>query len=104
MESLGEFVEVGAEGSIPENTGIVANVKDKMIAVFFAEGKYFATQNNCVHKGGFLGEGMIENGAVICPLHGWQYELNTGNCINMPNVQIQVFPTKVEGGKVWVEV
>lgn len=42
------------------------------------QGKYGAISNRCPHQGGPLGEGQIENGYVVCPWHGYEYDPHTG--------------------------
>jgi pyruvate oxidase len=37
-----------------------------------------ALDNRCPHQGGPLGDGQIENGYVICPWHGYEYNPCTG--------------------------
>jgi pyruvate oxidase len=39
---------------------------------------YGALDNRCPHQGGPLGDGQIENGYVICPWHGYEYNPCTG--------------------------
>ena len=46
-------------------TSVAAGVKALCLVKF--EGQYYALDNHCPHQGGPLGEGLIENGFVICP-------------------------------------
>jgi pyruvate oxidase len=39
---------------------------------------YGVLDNRCPHQGGPLGDGQIENGYVICPWHGYEYNPCTG--------------------------
>ena len=39
---------------------------------------YGVLDNRCPHQGGPLGDGHIENGYVICPWHGYEYNPCTG--------------------------
>ena len=34
---------------------------------------YCAIDNRCPHQGGPLGDGFLEDGYVVCPWHGWEY-------------------------------
>lgn len=54
------------------------------IALFKSEGEIFALENSCPHMGGPLAQGEIENCFVTCPWHGWQFDIKTGICENMP--------------------
>jgi nitrite reductase (NADH) small subunit len=46
---------------------------DKTICIANVNGAHSAMDNVCLHQGGPLGEGTIENGKVVCPWHGWAY-------------------------------
>jgi nitrite reductase (NADH) small subunit len=47
---------------------------------------------------------MVEQGKVVCPWHGWQYDPKTGELGHNSNVRIPVYPLKIEGEDVLVEV
>lgn len=52
---------------------------EDVVAVYRHEGKLYAIDGICMHQGGPLARGKLMNGTVVCPWHGWQYELATGN-------------------------
>jgi nitrite reductase/ring-hydroxylating ferredoxin subunit len=41
---------------------------------------YGALNNRCPHAGGPLAQGCLENGLLVCPWHGREYDPLTGNC------------------------
>jgi nitrite reductase/ring-hydroxylating ferredoxin subunit len=43
------------------------------------EGRVYALSNRCVHRGGALDEGELEDGCVVCPLHGSRFQLADGS-------------------------
>ena len=51
----------------------------EVIAVYRHENALYALDGVCMHQGGPLARGRVVDGMVICPWHGWQYELATGN-------------------------
>ena len=51
---------------------------DKAICVANVNGEISAMDNVCLHQGGPLGEGVIEDGKVVCPWHGWAWDPKTG--------------------------
>ena len=58
--------------SITNEKGLTAN-----LAVFNINGKYHEISDTCVHKGGPLSQGNLEE-VVTCPWHGWKYNVRTG--------------------------
>jgi len=77
---------------------------DKTICIANVNGTYSAMDNVCLHRGGPLGQGMIEGGKIVCPWHGWQWDAATGQSVQNPNAKVAVYPLKIEGGDVLVEV
>lgn len=60
-------------------------VDNRVIAVFRHARAWFAIDGMCAHQGGPLADGVVRDGCVTCPWHGWQYDLATG--IQMINHQ-----------------
>ena len=56
------------------------------------------------HRGGPLGQGVIEGGKVVCPWHGWQWDPKTGQAVQNPAAKIAVYPLKVESGDAMIEM
>jgi nitrite reductase (NADH) small subunit len=76
----------------------------KTICIANINGTYSAMDNVCLHRGGPLGAGMIENGKVVCPWHGWAWDPKTGQAEQDSNAKIAVYPLKVENGDVLIEI
>ena len=48
------------------------------VAIFrLAEG-WAAIDHRCPHEGGPLADGIVADACVTCPLHGWRFDLHTG--------------------------
>ncbi len=73
----------------------------EFIALFRKGEQVFALDDICPHEGGSLGEGEIEDGCVLCPLHAWSFDIETGECRNMPGVDVDTIPVYVRDGVVY---
>ena len=98
------FVEVTKVKDLKEGQAKVASAGGKDVALFNVDGKFHACENTCPHKGGPLGEGMLDGDVVTCPWHGWRFNVKTGVSPVNPAAKINTLKTKVEGDKVLVEV
>ena len=49
-----------------------------------------------------LHQGMLEDLAVSCPMHGWTYSLETGKA-TVGSGKVKIYAVKVVGEDVWVE-
>jgi nitrite reductase/ring-hydroxylating ferredoxin subunit len=74
------------------------------ILVANVDGRYHAMDNVCSHSGGSLADGWLEDTTVICPLHGWEYNVVTGCCTHIRDECLRTFPVVVQNGEIYVEV
>src|ERR1700733_4257398 len=79
---------IASRGDIPEGTGKTIDHAGKKIALFNVGGKFYAIDNECKHRKGPLGEGTLDGATVICPWHGWEYDVTTGANLDAPNVKL----------------
>lgn len=98
------FVKVAKISDVAEGFGIMVSIEGIEVALFNVGGKFYAMNNTCAHRGGPLGEGMLEGATVTCPWHGWQYDIVSGKGIMPPSAQIPTYKVKVEGEDVLVSV
>lgn len=82
----------------------VVQVSGKAIALYNVDGKFYATDNTCLHRGGPLGEGDLDGSVVTCPWHGWRYDVTTGANAMNPSIKVVPFPVSVDGSTVFVDV
>ena len=97
------FVKVARKEEIPPGTALAVEVAGTPVAVFNLGDRLCATHNTCLHQEGPLGEGTLEEN-VTCPWHGWQYNVETGECLTVPGLRVATLEVKVEGDDVFVQV
>lgn len=96
------FVEVCAVDRIPEKCATVVSLSGERVAVFRYGGKISAISNVCQHQNGPLGEGLIIDGCVTCPWHGYQYRPESGAAPPPFKEKVPTFRVKVVRGIVLV--
>jgi nitrite reductase (NADH) small subunit len=75
------LVAVGRAEDIPRLEARSLTVGGRRIAIHRTERGFRATDAECPHAGGPLADGLIGDGCVTCPLHGWRFDLETGRAI-----------------------
>jgi NAD(P)H-dependent nitrite reductase small subunit len=103
-DTMPEWIRVAKEDEVEEGKGMVVEVGDKCLAVFKVGGAFHVIDNTCLHRGGPLGEGDVEEDTVTCPWHGWEYNIKTGQCVNNPSSHVRSYSTVVENGEVKIEL
>jgi nitrite reductase (NADH) small subunit len=72
-------ITLGPVSAIPPGEGRTFAVAQERIAVFHGrDGRLFAVQATCPHRGGPLADGLLGGSTLICPLHAWKFDLSTG--------------------------
>jgi nitrite reductase/ring-hydroxylating ferredoxin subunit len=101
---MGNFVKVCTTSEVPPGSGKSIDVNGKLVAVFNVDGSFYAINDTCAHRGGPLGEGELDGKTVICPWHGWRYDVTTGANEFVPDLPQEQYQVKVEGDDVLVEI
>ena len=91
--------------NIPPREGRAVNVGDREIAVFNLGDRFLAVDNQCPHRSGPLCDGIVSGESVVCPLHAWKVNLNTGGVERPANTQgcVRTYATRVEDGVILIE-
>jgi len=99
---VAEFVEVAKVRDIPPGSSRIVVVAGHPVAVLHAGDGFYALENVCLHRGGPVGEGVLEEFIVTCPWHGWEYDVRTGENVVNPMARLRTFRVKVEGDSVFI--
>lgn len=102
---MAEFRKLATKADLPEpGKAKEISLDGKMLCVANVGGVISAMDNVCLHRGAPLGTGVVLDGKVVCPWHGWAYDPQTGAVAHNPAMKVDVYPVKVEGEDVLVEI
>ena len=73
------------------------------LAVYNVGGEFYATENFCPHKGARLSEGILCGHIIECGLHGWQFDVRSGECLTVPE-PIRTYQVFIEGDQIKIGV
>lgn len=80
----------------------VADIDERKLLLYRYSGRVKCFDNACAHLGFSLEGGELSNGVITCPYHGFEYHLESGECLTMPEVQLHVHKARVRDD--WIEV
>jgi ferredoxin-nitrite reductase len=78
-------------GEVAEGTGKAVAVDGIPVAVFRRRDQLHAIENVCPHAGAALAEGVLDGDEVLCPLHGFRFNIKTGACSTDPVLRVKTF-------------
>jgi nitrite reductase/ring-hydroxylating ferredoxin subunit len=73
------------------------------LAVYNVDGEFYATENFCPHKGARLSEGIMCGHIIECGLHGWQFDVRSGECLTVRE-RIRTYRVTSEDGGIKVHL
>lgn len=98
-------ISAGKTSDIPPGkmTKVTSDGKDILVAN--VDGKYFAMDATCTHKGANLSEGTLEGSTVTCPWHGSTWDCKTGKLMDFATKlkDLGSYKVTVESDSVFIE-
>jgi nitrite reductase (NADH) small subunit len=93
---MSEALDLGPVDRIPPGEGRTFELRGRRIAVFRTRaGQVYATQASCPHRGGPLADGLVGEQCVVCPLHGYKFDLASGAPIGHACGGVTTYPVSV---------
>ena len=109
---MSEWMRITECGNIPPREGRTTTIGDRKIAIFnlgpstgLGTGdRFLAVDNQCPHRGGPLGDGIIAGDSVVCPLHAWKINLETGTVQRPAGTAacVRAYETRVADGVILI--
>ena len=101
---MSSYVTVAKTSYIRKGRGKAFTVKGKRIAIFNVNGEdFYALDNSCAHALGPLSRGHVRNELVTCPVHGYAYDVKTGECQTDARLRVRSYEVIVEGDEIKVD-
>ncbi len=100
-----EFVRVASASEVPPGEMKIVEVNDKEVVIANVDGKIVCFSNECTHRQGPMGEGVLEDGIIECPFHAGQFNVITGEVVGPPpDEPLTTYEVQVDGDDVSVAV
>jgi len=81
---------------------VIVNGQD--VLLINVKGEIFASENECPHQGSPLHSGVIKDGYVSCPRHGYRFDLKSGKCLDNPAYTLKIYPVQLQGEDIHVDL
>jgi nitrite reductase (NADH) small subunit len=96
MNAVATELKVGPINAIPPGEGRTFSAFGEKLAIFRTrQGQVFGVQAECPHRGGPLADGLLGGTTLICPLHGWKFDLSSGR--QLPGeCALKTYPVRVD--------
>jgi nitrite reductase (NADH) small subunit len=97
--AAGEWLRIGRAADVPLLEGRSIEVDGRRIAVFRLADGWVAIDHACPHKGGPLGDGIVADNCVTCPLHNQRFSLRTGKREDAEGEGVRTYGVRERAGQ-----
>lgn len=102
---MSEYVRVCSASEVPtEGKAAEFTVLGRPLCVANVDGAIAVLDGTCPHDGGPLGEGLVENGRIVCQWHAYEFDVHTGLTEQDSDLKAQVFVAQVQDGELRIKL
>ena len=99
-----EWVRVADVADVPPGEKFRVSYQGWDIAIFNADGEFYAIGDTCTHGEISLSEGFVEGDTLECWAHGSAFSLRTGIPQNLPAYEpVPVYVVDIDGDDVLID-
>ena len=102
--SKNSFVSSIKESELKDGNMKAIRIKGKPILLTRVDGQVYAVSNLCPHAGCKFEGGILTSYIVMCPCHGWKFDVRNGQYQEIPQVKLECYRCKIENGKIHIEI
>jgi nitrite reductase/ring-hydroxylating ferredoxin subunit len=99
-------IRAAALDDVPPGRPTLVEVEGLQVVLTRVGDSVYACGNVCAHRGGSLHDGRLTGVKLACSVHGWMYDVRTGQCVFPPGrgASVPTYRVRVDDGSVFVEV
>ncbi|HET9988720.1 MAG TPA: Rieske 2Fe-2S domain-containing protein [Kofleriaceae bacterium] len=68
------------------------------------QGELIATPGVCPHEDVSLADGFLDGYHLVCPGHGYEFDLHTGKCVHDPGLELRRYKITRIADEIWVDL
>jgi toluene monooxygenase system ferredoxin subunit len=76
----------------------------EVLVVHLDGGGVRAFDPRCPHQGWSLAEGSLDDGVLVCGMHGWEFDVRSGAGVNPTDCALRGYAVEIRDGEVWVDI
>ena len=104
-DSRVEYLDIAPASELPNGERLFVEVEGKSLVIFNIADRFFSIGDICSHDDGPVGDGDLEGFNVVCPRHGGEFDVRTGEAVQMPAVvDIPAYPVRIVDGMIQVGI
>ena len=94
------WVQLCSVEDIPEGDILACSQRGNEVLVYRNGQQVTCVPNECPHRGWAFDGGYVRNAVLTCPFHGYEFRLDTGECLTSPSLSLDLYPIRICDGRV----
>ncbi len=104
-DSWMRITEYASPADIPEEKPLEVDLGFRKIGLLRRGERLFAFADRCPHAGAALCEGHTDaRGHLVCPLHGFRFELSRGYNSSGEGYKLKTFPVEIREDGIYIQL
>ncbi len=96
------WTQVTTLANVPEGDILCIEAAGHSLLLSRFDTRVTCYENACAHLGMAMDMGSVVDGILTCPHHNFEYSLESGECLTVPEVQLQTHAVRVIGENIEV--
>jgi nitrite reductase/ring-hydroxylating ferredoxin subunit len=98
-----DFVQVADLRDLPAGALLGVEIGGRAIVLANVDGAVYALDGLCTHMEARLAEGSLYEECLMCPVHGGEFDVRTGEAVTLPAIQgLETHEVRVQDGAILV--
>ena len=100
-----DFVKAATVDELADKSHKVVKLIGRPVGIIKRDdGTFFGIEASCKHQGADLLADYRGGGIAVCPRHKWEYDLESGRCLNHDSLPLKKYQVRVEGNDILISL
>ena len=99
-----EWAQLCSLEDVPEGGILACSHRGHELLVYRNGPQVTCMPNECPHRGWAFDGGYVRNAVLTCPFHGYEFRLDTGECLTSPSLWLDMYPVRICDGRVEIRL
>ncbi len=98
------FIFCLKESDIKDGQMKAVRAKGRAILLVRKDGQVYGLSNFCPHMGCSFERGILRDYLLMCPCHGWKFDIRNGKYEENDAIRLSAYPCKISNGQVFIKL
>jgi nitrite reductase/ring-hydroxylating ferredoxin subunit len=98
------FISCMKESDLKDGQMKATRLKGRPILLVRKGNQVYALSNLCPHMGCSFERGILREYMIMCPCHGWKFDIRNGQYEENHAISLSTYPCKIQNGQVYVKI